>query len=263
MEMDKDLHPGSRKGFARSGELYDRARSEYPDAVVERLFKHLGLKPGARVLELASGTGKFTEKLLRAGVELTVVEPSAEMRSVLARRASPLLVVDAIAEALPFPSEFYDFVFAATSYHWFDPTAAYTEILRVLKPGGGLGLLWTSWQQEMQPEWYMSIRKLMTPFEAGTPRYKHMKWREPFDREIDFKFLQFERHDISRPVTIAEICERMLSVSYIAALPDLVFLALKREMEEMLKERIVQGQGFKMPEEIHLYWTHKEATATP
>ncbi len=260
METDKNVHSVAREGFNRSGELYDRARSGYPEAIAQRLFRHLGMKPGARVLELAAGTGKFTEKLMQAGVEITAVEPSREMRSILSQRSAQIAVVDAVAEALPFPSEYYDFVFAATSYHWFDPELAYAEILRVLKPGGGLGLIWQSWNQDWQPEWYTLIRKLMVPFEAGAPRYKHMKWRAPFDREIDFKILQFERREMPvRAVTTAEICDRMLSVSYISALPDLVFLALKREMEKILKEHILKGHVFKMPEEMHLYWTHKES----
>lgn len=210
-------------------------------------------------MELAAGTGKWTEQLIKAGCEVTAVEPSAEMRNILFKRAPAAALVDAVAEELPFPSEYYDFVFAATAFHWFDAYKTYGEISRVLKPGGGVGLVWTSRDPGMEPQWYSDLRTLIKPFEGGTPRYSHMEWRTPFDREIDFRMLQFERHDISRPRTTVEIVERLLSISYISALPDLLFFALKRELEDILASYILGGQVFKMPEEIHLYWTHKES----
>lgn len=258
VETDKALHNIAREGFARSGDLYERARSGYPDHIAQRLFKHLGAKPGARVLELAAGTGKWTQQLVKAGFEVTALEPSAEMRSVLEKQLPGTLVVDGLAEQIPFPTEYFDFVFVATAFHWFDSGPAYREISRVLKPGGGLGLLWTARDPAVEPAWYADILRLLRPFEAGAPRYRHMKWRQPFDFEIDFKMLQFENHDVSRPRTTTEIVERMLSISYIAALPELVYLGLKRQMEEVLAAHILRGQIFKLPEEIHLYWTRKE-----
>jgi ubiquinone/menaquinone biosynthesis C-methylase UbiE len=258
--MEKDsVHPSSREGFGQSSELYDRARSGYSDASIQRLLKYLSLKRGDRVLELGAGTGKLTAKLSAFGLDVTAVEPSPQMRALLSENVPAVHVVDAVAEQLPFPSEYYDAVLAATSYHWFDAEATYREVGRVLKPGGGLGLLWTSWS-DSTPQWYQDVRRLMLPFESGTPRYKHMTWRRPFDREIDFKMLQFERHDMPRPAswTSLEIIDRMLSVSYVAALPELVRMALRHEMESILQNYILRGQIFRMPEELHIYWTHKE-----
>jgi hypothetical protein len=42
---------------------YDKFRPSYPPEAVEKLLVHLGLSgmEGARVIDLASGTGKFTE----------------------------------------------------------------------------------------------------------------------------------------------------------------------------------------------------------
>jgi SAM-dependent methyltransferase len=46
------------------------------------------------------------------------------------------------AEAIPVPDASVDAAVAGQAYHWFDPEAAPGEIRRVLRPGGGLGLLW-------------------------------------------------------------------------------------------------------------------------
>lgn len=258
METGKELHAAVQYGFSRSADLYDRARSGYPPAVADRLFKNLKLNPNSRVLELAAGTGKFTERLRQATSDLTVVEPMAAMRELLQSRMPDVRVMDAIAEAVPLPAASFDFIFAATAYHWFDPDESYSELHRLLRPGGGVGLIWTTWSSENLPEWYRAIRKLILPFEGTAPRYKHMKWREPFDKNDEFQMLQFERYDVSRAMTMAEIIDRMLSISYVSALPDLVFHALRREMEEILKEFTLKGHVFKMPEEIHLYWTFKQ-----
>ncbi len=257
METDKHLHSAVQGGFSRSAELYDRARSGYPPAVVDRLLKHLKVKEGSKVLELAAGTGKFTGHLRSANCDVTVVEPMATMRELLRRRMPELKILDAVAEAVPQPPASFDFIFAATAFHWFDPEETYSEMLRLLRPGGGVGLVWTTWSQENLPEWYLAIRKLIVPFEGSAPRYKHMKWRVPFDLGNEFQVLQFERFEVARVMTMTEICERMLSISYISALPELVFQALRREMEEILKEYTLRGQVFRMPEEIHCHWTFK------
>jgi ubiquinone/menaquinone biosynthesis C-methylase UbiE len=259
VETDNFLHPSSRIGFSRSGELYDKSRSNYPDVVASRLFKHLNVKPGDKVLDLAAGTGKWTERLVRHGCEVYAAEPSKAMREKFSERMPSVPVTDALAEALPWGESTFDSVFAATAFHWFDAEAAAREIHRVLKPGGSLGLLWTAWDSESIPEWYRAVRSRIQPFESGTPRYRHMIWRKPFDEMRLFDFLQFESHDNTRAVTSTEIVERMLSISYVAALPDLVFNALKAQLEDILRAYILRGQIFKMPEEIHIYWTRKKS----
>lgn len=257
METDNFVHPSAREGFGQSANLYERARSSYPEKLSLRLFKYLGAKKGDRVLELGGGTGKWTQRLIDFGFDVVVIEPSMDMRRILSRNCPKAEVIPAVAEQLPFKDQEFDHVFSATAYHWFDPELAYREVNRVLKPGGGLGLLWTSWNSTAIPDWYRDVRAMIAPFETGTPRYKHMKWREPFDRDDAFKMLQFECFDNSRAVRTVEIVERLMSVSYVAALPELIRSALQKQIEGVLERYILKGQIFKMPEDIHIYWTHK------
>jgi SAM-dependent methyltransferase len=72
------------------------------------------------------------------------VEPDARMREVLARRSPEVDVREGWGEAMPLPDASADAVFVSTAWHWLDPARAVPEIARVLRPGGRLGVLWTT-----------------------------------------------------------------------------------------------------------------------
>lgn len=81
--------PASSKGFQNAA-LYDQNRPSYSADVVDSLLGHLRVRglTGGRVVDLAAGTGKFTERLaLRdEGFVLTAVEPHGEMRKELRKK---------------------------------------------------------------------------------------------------------------------------------------------------------------------------------
>lgn len=73
-------------------------------------------KRGARIIDLAAGTGKFTEALAarEEGFEILAVEPHADMRRVLSERGlKGVRVVDGTAEDVPVENGWADAVFVA------------------------------------------------------------------------------------------------------------------------------------------------------
>jgi SAM-dependent methyltransferase len=140
------LHPLAEQ-FAAVAEVYERGRPDYPPAVIEALIAELGLDPGARVLDLAAGTGKLSRALLAGGVDVVAVEPLAALRELLASAIGPERVVEGVAEAIPLPDGSVTAVTVADAFHWFEPQAALREIGRVLKPSGGLAVVFTA------PDW--------------------------------------------------------------------------------------------------------------
>ena len=73
----------STEGF-RNASFYDKHRPSYPPDAVTRFLKHLhvhGVKK-ARVLDLAAGTGKFTELLADRdeSFDILAVEPHSGMQ---------------------------------------------------------------------------------------------------------------------------------------------------------------------------------------
>jgi len=143
------LHPLATE-FAGLADVYERGRPEYPGAVVERLCAELGLQPGARVLDLAAGTGKLTRALVAGGLEVSAVEPLGPLRDVLVATVGAGRVHEGVAEAIPFADGTFAAVTVADAFHWFDQGPALAEIRRVLRPGGGLALI--SSMPELSPE---------------------------------------------------------------------------------------------------------------
>ncbi|MEA2179195.1 MAG: hypothetical protein QOG77_2492 [Solirubrobacteraceae bacterium] len=129
-------------GFAGAARAYDLGRPSWPPEAVERIARDLGLPPDATALDLAAGTGKLTALLPAVAARVLAVEPSEPMLDLL-REAQP--EVDARlgrAEEIPFDDDVADLVLVAEAFHWFDVPVAAREIARVLRPGGGLAVLW-------------------------------------------------------------------------------------------------------------------------
>jgi SAM-dependent methyltransferase len=109
--------PIAQTSFANST-AYDAHRPTYPAESVQHLLEQCRVagKRGARIIDLAAGTGKFTEALAarEEGFEILAVEPHADMRKVLVERGlKGVKVVDGTAEDVPVENGWADAVFVA------------------------------------------------------------------------------------------------------------------------------------------------------
>ena len=98
------LHPLAEQ-FAALAQVYERGRPGYPPAVVGAIGAELGLAPGARVLDLAAGTGKLTRALVAGGFDVVAVEPIESLRAILIGIVGAERVHDGVAEAIPLPAD--------------------------------------------------------------------------------------------------------------------------------------------------------------
>ncbi len=211
-EQPDDL---ASSGFS-DGERYHRARPDYPRDAVKFLVDSMGIDNDAHVLDLAAGTGKFTEQLLPFCDMITAVEPTPGMRNVLSARLPTVKVLDGRDVDIPLEDASVDCVVVAQAFHWFDAPAALEEIHRVLVEGGRLGVLWN--ERDESVPWVAELGKVM-----------HWPTRQLYPVGQDFTavlasgpFLNIERRKfVHRQVLDHEgLIERVLSTSYVAVMDD-------------------------------------------
>jgi SAM-dependent methyltransferase len=214
------VHEAGAEGFARGAGAYERGRPSYPPEAVSWLAGQLRLGPGARVLDLAAGTGKLTRLLVATGASLIAVEPVAEMRSALAQLAPGVDVRAGTAEAIPLPDASVDAVAIAQAFHWFASDQALAEIARVLTPAGRLGLVWN--RRDLREPLQAAISEIIEPHRGSTPSFLTGNWREAFQHTR--LFLPTAEHQVryEQALTIDQLIDRVLSVSFIAALSPTV-----------------------------------------
>jgi ubiquinone/menaquinone biosynthesis C-methylase UbiE len=117
--------------------------------VGEELCEAIDLRPGSKVLDVAAGNGNVTLAAARRWCEVTSTDyVPALLERGRERAAAERLVIDfrqADAEALPFPDTSFDVVVSTFGVMFTaDQDKAATELLRVCKPGGKVGLAnWT------------------------------------------------------------------------------------------------------------------------
>ena len=245
--------PSAADVFGRSAEEYELGRPAWPSEAVDRLCRELGLGPEARVLDLAAGTGKLTRALAGRFAHVVAVEPDDAMRAVLERGVPGVAAYRGFAEQIPLPDSSFDVVFAAEAFHWFDGDRALAEIGRVLRPRGGLGLLWNVPRQDVEPPLPESVEQMVEDifsrgFAPGGPRYVSGVWREPFARsrfgELHEASVPYEL-DVDRDTLVANL----LSISTLAALPDDERTELGRRFRELIPD-----QTYRRFLHADLYW---------
>ncbi|KAK0737690.1 S-adenosyl-L-methionine-dependent methyltransferase [Apiosordaria backusii] len=189
------LPKAASQGFQKAA-AYDTHRPSYPQEAVTSFLSALGLlgKRNAKVLEIAAGTGKFTELLANRDEEFKViaVEPHGDMRAQLKGKGlKGVDVRDGHAGKLPVEEqEWADGYIAAQSFHWFANEETLREAHRVLKNGAGLGAIWniedynkprswkavTEWEEKLN-SWIYSISS------DGQPRFRDDQWRGAFENQ--------------------------------------------------------------------------------
>jgi len=213
--MNDLQHPDSRS-FELVADLYERARPEYPHEALAWVVSKLGLGSDSTIVDLGAGTGKLTRALLATGGHVIAVEPGDAMRAELERALPEVEALRGAAERIPLADRSVDCVAVGQAFHWFRHEEALPELHRVLRPGGGVALLWNSRDQEKPLQ--QEISDLISPFvPPGRPGHEH--WARPLEQSRLFTQPEEAHFPWVQKLDADGLAARIGSVSFVAAAP--------------------------------------------
>jgi SAM-dependent methyltransferase len=247
--------------FDYAAREYERGRPGYPLEAIVSLIRELRLERRCVVVDLAAGTGKLTRDLTRCFDEVIAIEPLAAMKQQLARAAPAARVIGGTAERMPLTDASADAIFVAQAFHWFDGRRALDEIARVLRPGGGLALLWntTPWERR-EGAWFRLLDDLLERSRADLSvmrRHGSGRWREAFDGERRFGRLCAATFDNAQRMSHDEFLANLGSRSYIARLGPAARRRLLGEISDLLQrpDAPMEARRVVVPMQTDVYWT--------
>jgi SAM-dependent methyltransferase len=220
------------------------------------LVAEFGLDAGTRVLDLAAGTGQLSRVFVPLVGSVIAVEPSEWMPHVLARRLPSVEVLDGQAERLPLADRSVDAVVIGNAFHWFDGDTAVRELARVLRPGGGLAVLWNTGLATDPPspqrleqfvEELRAARALPEDRRCGSGA-----WRLALDQAEDlFDPLRFVEARHERAMDHEIFVSYIASLSFISSMPERDRVAVLDQLRDLTPD----GCVLKMRTEC--YWTRR------
>lgn len=245
---------------------YDRFRPGYPDVLFDGIAERLGLTARPVVADLGAGTGMATFAMARRGWRITAIEPAPRMLAVLRRRANAMDVrvdtVEASAEATGLPDSSVDLAVAAQAFHWFDRPSAVAEMVRIVRPGGGVALFWNVRDAE-RSAFVAAYERLISRLfgAAGIGQYQadgreaeHAATRAAFAAVPGFETPRYVEPEHEIDMTAETFLGMAFTASYVRRLGNREQDRFRDEVSRLLAAHGHDRGTFAIPYRIHL-WT--------
>ncbi len=179
------------KRFSNRVDNYIKYRPGYPPEMLAFIIKEKMLKADSVIADIGSGTGISAKQFLANGNTVYGVEPNKEMREAAEKllQANPNFIsVEGTAEATGLKNKSVDILIAAQAFHWFDKELFKKEVLRVLKPGGFLFVIWNDRLID-QTEFLMEYESLLHTFSVDYEVANHRNISAKDIRNYFFSFM--------------------------------------------------------------------------
>jgi SAM-dependent methyltransferase len=143
-------------------------------------------------------------------------------------------VKDGTAEAIPLADGSLAAVTVADAFHWFDQAAALKEIRRVLRPGGGLAVLFnlpdwsgTAWAEE--------VGALMSESRPEHPGFDGRPWQESVREATGWTEPREVRVTTNQAASVERLLDFLASTSWVAAMAEDERSELLAKIESVLR----------------------------
>jgi SAM-dependent methyltransferase len=174
-----------RAAFDAIPDQYDEARPPYPVALLGELIELTGVGPGKTVLELGPGTGQLTIPVSATGASVLALELGPALAGLLeqkTRERGNIEVVTADFDEWDAGGRSFDYVMAASSFHWFDPETRLARCHSLLRRNGRIAIVDVRWgiRSEEAEDLFSRIQSC---YEAWDPGHDPDYWH-PTEEEI-------------------------------------------------------------------------------
>lgn len=125
--------------FDLSADSYARFMGRFAEPLADQFVELVHPEPGQRALDVGSGTGVLTTRLVDrlGGGNVAAIDPSPSFVAATSAAFDEVDVRLGIAEELPWADGSFDLVVAQLVVHFMhDPVQGLREMLRVARPGG-------------------------------------------------------------------------------------------------------------------------------
>jgi ubiquinone/menaquinone biosynthesis C-methylase UbiE len=195
-----------RSGYERPGfsATYDRYRPRTPRELVDALTRYARRPRPDLVVDLGTGTGLSARAWTEAAKQVIGVEPNPAMLAEAERTTKEPNVSFrlAFAHATGLDNEAADIVTCSQSLHWMEPEPTFTEVARILRPGGIFAAYDYDWPPTIDPE-------LDEAFDAYQGRRRAVREARGIQRGAD-KWLKHEHLARMRASGHFHLCREVL-----------------------------------------------------
>lgn len=221
---------------------YEAARPGYPQAIVATLKKEFGLQPNHLIVDIGAGSGKLTALFLENGYDVIAVEPGDGMRMAAEARFAGNARFSShrgTAEATGLGDQSVDWIVVGQAAHWFDLEPARREFARILRPGGGMALMWNMMNPNDSAT--AGLRQVLNEHRLPTPPARRPNSDEANRRILlgkDYDAFVFEQESRLDQETLTRLA---LSRSYSPKPDDPGYRSLLAAIELLFKTHAVDG----------------------
>ena len=138
-----------KDNFSKQSNEYARFRPLYPDELYQYIFQQVNNFD--RAWDCATGNGQIAQKLAERFIEVEATDISENQLN-NAKAVSNICYSRQSAENPEFPENYFDLIVVGQAAHWFDLDRFYTQVNRVLRPGGFLLLTGYTLVEFEEPE---------------------------------------------------------------------------------------------------------------
>jgi ubiquinone/menaquinone biosynthesis C-methylase UbiE len=202
--------------FSSRVQDYVKYRPGYPYEIAGFLATTCSLTPSSVIADVGSGTGIFSELLLRNDHSVFGVEPNQAMRAAAEEflgAYANFSSIDGSAEATTLGDRSVDLITAAQAWHWFDRLLARKEFQRILRPNGWVVLIWNE-RRLVSNDFLRDYEEVLLKYGTDYQEVRHENVEPEITSFFEPNDFQFASFDNNQQLDLDGFLGRAFSSSY-------------------------------------------------